>query len=145
VLIAALIGPMQVAGRLAMVATGQRFDHRQFMLTSFAMIAIAVTFLRFGGDTRALIVAFVLLYGSAWGTVSILRPVITRDILGEANFGAKSGSIALIFLAGVAMSAYFGSLIWAWVGYGALLVILIAMAIAGALFYTAAHRLAARG
>jgi len=141
VLIAALIGPMQVAGRLVMVATQRFVDHRQFMLVTFGGIALAITVLLITGDSRTLAVVFVLIYGSAWGTTSILRPVIARDILGEDNFGAKSGSLALIFLTATASSAYLGAVIWGISGYGTLLAGLIGLAICGAALYLLAHRL----
>ena len=42
-----------------------------------------------------IIFGFVVLFGSAFGTVSILRPLLTREILGQRNFGAKSGVLAM--------------------------------------------------
>ena len=145
VLIAALIGPMQVAGRVAMVATGRFLSHRDFMLIAFAVMAASVAVLLVSGDNRALLVAYVFLFGGAWGTVSILRPLITRDILGERNFGAKSGSLALIFLTAAAASAYLGALIWGIGGYGLMLGVLIVLALAGAIAFIAAQRLSQRG
>ena len=89
-----------------------------------------------------MIVLYVLLYGAAWGTVSILRPVIARDILGQENFGAKSGSLALLLLTATASSAYLDALIWSFGGYILLLLVLIGLAALGALFYVFANRLA---
>lgn len=145
ILIAALIGPMQVAGRLLMVATERFLDTRQFMLAAFAVMGTSITLLLISGDTRVVIFAFVLLFGSGWGTVSILRPVIVRDILGQENFGAKSGSLALLFLTAAAASAYLGALIWGIGGYGAMLGVLIVLAIMGAVSYITAHRLSQQG
>lgn len=145
VLIAALIGPMQVAGRVLMVATGRFLTHRDFMLIAFAIMAASIVVLLVSGDNRALLVGYVFLFGGAWGTVSILRPLITRDILGERNFGAKSGSLTLMFLSAAAASAYLGSLIWGLGGYRLMLSVLIVLAVAGALAYVAAHRLSQSG
>lgn len=141
VLIAALIGPMQVAGRLVMVATRRYVHHRQFMLVTFGGMMLATLILLSAGDNHALVVMFVLIYGGTWGTVSILRPVIARDILGEQNFGAKSGSLALIFLTATACSAYLGAVIWGISGYNTLLAGLIGLALCGAMLYLLAHRL----
>jgi len=142
VLIASLIGPMQVAGRLGMVVSQRLLSHHQFMLIAFGAMTLAIVLLLISGDLRGLILIYVVIYGGAWGTVSILRPVIARDILGQENFGAKSGSLALIFLTATASSAYWGALIWGIGGYPLLLGLMIALALLGAAFYLAAQRLA---
>ena len=38
--------------------------------------------------------AQVVLQGSGYGVLSIMRPVMTREILGQARFGAISGAMA---------------------------------------------------
>ena len=139
---ASCIGPMQVVGRLGMVATQRRFSHHIFALIAFTFIGSSVAVLLAAGASLVLIGAFVVLFGSAYGTVSILRPVIARDLLGEENFGAKSGGLALLYLAASASSAYLGALLWGIGGYTLMLWILIAFAAMGAVLYTAAHHLA---
>ncbi len=144
VLAASGIGPTQVAGRIAMVATQRHLGHHAFALIAFAMLGGAVLLLNMAGSNIALVGAFVLLFGSAWGTVSILRPVLARDILGEENFGAKSGSLALIFLTAASGAAWFGALIWSVGGYTLMLSLLTGLAVLGAVFYTLADRFARR-
>lgn len=144
VLIAALIGPMQVAGRLAMVAAGDRLSHRGFALAAFGLMGLSVVILAVSGSSPPLVVLFVLLFGGAYGTVSILRPVIARDLLGQENFGAKSGGLAALYMLAAASSAWLGALIWGVGGYGLMLWVLIALTGLGALFYSAAHRLGTR-
>ncbi len=142
VLAASGIGPMQVVGRIAMV-TFQRFlSNHAFALMSFAMLGGSVLLLNFSGSNVALVATFVLLFGSAWGMVSILRPVIARDVLGEERFASKSGSLSLLYLAAVAASAYFGAAVWSIGGYGLLLVVLAGMAAFGAGLYATSNRLA---
>lgn len=144
VLIAALIGPMQVAGRLAMVAAGDRLSHHGFALAAFGLMGLSVVILAVSGSSPPLVVLFVLLFGGAYGTVSILRPVIARDLLGQENFGAKSGGLAALYMLAAASSAWLGALFWGVGGYGLMLWVLIALAGLGALFYSAAHRLGTR-
>ena len=70
-------------------------------------------------------------FGSGYGTLSIIRPLIARDLLGEENFGAKSGLLALFFLLGAAASPYIGSLVWVAGGYDALIASLMVLAFGG--------------
>ncbi len=142
VMIAAMIGPMQVVGRLAMVATGDRLSHHGFALAAFGLMGLSILILALAGSQPALVVGFVLLFGGAYGTVSILRPVIARDLLGEDDFGAKSGGLAALYMIAAAASAWLGALIWGAGGYGLMLWVLIALAGVGAVLYLGAHRLA---
>lgn len=143
VMIAALIGPMQVVGRLTMVALGDRLSHHGFTLAAFGLLGLSVLLLAVAGPNRAAVVCFVLLFGSAYGTVSILRPVLARDLLGEADFGAKSGGLAALYMLAAASAAWFGALVWSLGGYGLMLALLVALAALAAALYLGAH-LAAR-
>jgi len=71
--------------------------------------------------------------------VSIIRPVIARDILGERNFGSKSGAMALMYLAGSASAPFLGSVIWNIGGYNLVLPCLIFFAVTGMGLYLGAH------
>ena len=79
------------------------------------------------GISWPLIVLFVLIFGSAYGTVSILRPVLAREILDGTSFGAKSGALALPFLAGSAVAPYLGSIVWSIGGYTLMLGLAVAI------------------
>lgn len=142
ILVAALIGPMQVAGRLAMVMAGDRLSHHGFTLIAFALMGGSVLCLSLAGTAKPLILGFVLMFGSAYGTVSILRPVLARDLLGEAQFGAKSGGLAAMYMLAAASSAWLGALVWGRGGYGLMLLLLLGLTLIAAGLYMGAHRLA---
>jgi predicted MFS family arabinose efflux permease len=91
--------------------------------------------------TPALLIAFVILFGGAYGVVSIIRPVIARNLLGERNFGAKSGGLALVYLAGSASAPFVGALVWSRGGYDLVLPGLILLSVAGLVLYVLAHRI----
>jgi MFS family permease len=91
-----------------------------------------------------LLVGFVILFGGGYGVVSIIRPVIARDILGQQNFGAKSGALALLYLAGSASAPFLGSLIWQLGGYELVLPSLIVMAAIGLILYLLSNKLSLR-
>ena len=140
VFIASLIGPMQVAGRIMMTLTLRRASNHHITIVAYSVIILSIVTLLAAGATRPLVIAFVLLFGSAYGTVSILRPVIAREIMGGRNFGAISGALALPYLVGSAAAPYLGSLVWAAGGYNAMLTGLVCLATIGLALYLGARR-----
>ena len=144
VLAASFIGPMQVAGRLAMMASEKYVSLHSVTIVAFGTIGTSLVMLLFSGSSPVFLSAFVILFGGAYGTVSILRPVIARDMLGEHNFGAKSGALAFLYLVGSASSPYLGSILWNLGGYNTMLGILMACTITACILYVIAHRLAQR-
>ncbi|MDH3220294.1 MAG: MFS transporter [Gammaproteobacteria bacterium] len=136
------IGPMQVAGRLAMMAAERHVSNHGIAVTCFVLMAMSILFLIGAGKTPALLVGFVILFGGAYGMVSIIRPVIARELLGERQFGAKSGALALVYLAGSASAPFLGSLGWSWGGYDLVLPGLVLIAVSGLGLYLVAQKTA---
>ncbi len=145
VVIASMIGPMQVVGRLAMMASGRYLSTHGVAMASFGVMGVSVIMLQISASSPAYLIGFAILFGSAYGTVSILRPLLARDILGEADFGVKSGALALPYLTGSALAPFAGSLIWNLGGYDLLLTVLVAFVILGGGLYYNANRLARMG
>ncbi len=144
VLAISFIGPMQVAGRLAMMAAARHVSNHGIAIACFVLMGLSIVMLIGAGGTPVLLVGFVILFGGAYGMVSIVRPVIARELLGERRFGAKSGALALIYLAGSASAPYLGSLGWGLGGYDFVLPGLIALAAGGLTLYLVAQRAASR-
>jgi MFS family permease len=134
------IGPMQVAGRLVMIAAERRVSIHGIAITCFVLMAASIAFLIVAGVTPALLIAFVILFGGSYGVVSIIRPVIARDLLGERQFGAKSGALALVYLVGSASAPFLGALLWGWGGYDLVLPGLIFLAGFGLVLYLVAQK-----
>ena len=134
------IGPMQVAGRLAMMAAERHVSNHGIAITCFVLMAISILFLIGAGVTPTLLVVFVILFGGAYGMVSIIRPVIARELLGESQFGAKSGALALVYLIGSASAPLLGALIWSVGGYDLVLPGLLVLAAVGLSFYLVAQK-----
>lgn len=141
VLAAPFIGPMQVAGRLAMMASERHISNHGVAISAFAILGLSIVMLLFSDSSPALLSGFVILFGGAYGTVSILRPLIAREILGQADFGAKSGALALLYLTGSALSPFVASLLWNVGGYDLMLKTLLGFTALGCLLYWNAHRL----
>ncbi|WP_099864176.1 MFS transporter [Pararhizobium haloflavum] len=131
VLAAAMIGPMQVAGRVAMMLAQRHVSMRAIMLACFVGVCAATLLLMAAGLVPALLVGFVVLQGASYGVVSIVRPAMTRQVLGSVNFGAISGAMAVPYLLGVALAPTLGSLVWLVGGYGLVLAVIFVAAVIG--------------
>ena len=134
------IGPMQVAGRLTMIVAERRVSMHGISIACFAFVGLSIVALIGAGLTPALLISFVILFGGAYGVVSIVRPVIARNLLGEEHFGAKSGALALVYLAGSASAPYLGSVFWGLGGYELVLPGMVGLSLLGLLLYLMAHR-----
>lgn len=139
VLAASMIGPMQVLGRLAMLAFERHVGSHAITTASFVAVSIAVVSLLSASVSPMLLVLFVVLHGSGYGVTSIMRPVVLRESMGDQDFGAISGLMALPYMLAVAIAPFFGSLLWEAGGYDLALEVMIATCLAG----LAAHRFAA--
>jgi len=144
VLAASFIGPMQVAGRVIMMTLEKRVANRTVTSACFIAMGVSIACLILVARHPLLLIFFVFFFGSGYGVVSIVRPVIARDLLGQHNFGAKSGTLALFFLAGVAVAPWVGSIIWRFGGYELVLLVLLLIALAGLILYRLADFLATR-
>lgn len=140
VLAASAVGPMQVVGRLIMLAVETRVGSRAITLACFLALGLAVLALLGAAASPLLLLPFVFFLGSGAGVTSIMKPVVTRDILGEADFGALSGALAVPFLAAFALAPVAGSLIWEVGGYDWVLAALLAVITVGTAAFVAASR-----
>ena len=131
VFIASLIGPMQVLGRVVITVLQKQLSHKLIVYCAFVFMGSAMLLLFNVHYGLYVAIIFVVVFGSGYGTLSIIRPLIARDLLGEANFGVRSGWLALFYLTGAASSPYLGSLVWVAGGYDALIASLMALAFIG--------------
>ena len=94
VLMAALIGPMQVAGRLAEMTIARRAHPATIGKTCFAILPAALLALLFFGQHQWAMALFCVLYGLANGILTIVRGTIPQLLFGARNYGAISGALA---------------------------------------------------
>ncbi|SMD07822.1 Predicted arabinose efflux permease, MFS family [Fulvimarina manganoxydans] len=111
------IGPMQVLARLLLLGTERRLPASIATLLSFVALTLAATCLLFSAGFLPLLVLFAALQGFGYGAISILRPVLLRETMGEAGFGAISGTMAAVYVSAVALAPFAGSLLWRVGGY----------------------------
>ena len=117
VLAASMIGPMQVVGRLAVVAAGERVSAAGIFTACYVAMGIAAVSLLGSRAAPVLLVSFIMFQGAGYGVTSIMRPVMTAEMLGHRNFGLISGFLAVPFLGAAAMAPTIAALVWRIGGY----------------------------
>jgi predicted MFS family arabinose efflux permease len=141
VLAISLIGPMQVAGRLLMMAVERHVGMVFVCGATFVFMALAGTVLGAAAALPALLYLFVALQGAGYGVTSITRPVVTAILLGRSGFGIVSGALALPFVTATALAPSVGSMIWRLGGYDAMIPSLVGIMLFGFGCFLAAVRL----
>ncbi|TDJ65528.1 MAG: MFS transporter, partial [Proteobacteria bacterium] len=133
ILAASMIGPMQVAGRLAMMAAERYVSTLFIFATCFVAMSISALSLLGAGTTPALLVTFVLFQGAGYGVTSIMRPVVIAEFLGREDFGVIAGMLAIPFLTATAAAPTIAALVWEKGGYDWVIWLAFAAAVVGLL------------
>jgi MFS family permease len=131
VLAASMIGPMQVLGRVVILATERRVNTFGVAVACYLGMAAGCTALLLAGVAPWLVAVFVMLHGAAYGTASIVRPVLTAEVLGRRRFGVISGMLAIPFMGGFAIGPTAAALLWEAGGYDLVVGLAVAAAMAG--------------
>jgi len=140
VLAAALIGPAQVAGRVALMLNEGRVSAGAALRLCAAMLCLAAAALWLAGAAVWLILAFAALQGAAMGMVSILKPVVTAERLGRAAFGAVSGTLYMAPLLATALSPQAGAVLLTRGGAAALIAVAAGLAVTALAVAAVLHR-----
>ncbi len=136
VLLATLIGPMQVIGRVGEMVFARSTAPETVGKLTFAMLPAALLILVLAGSQGWMAALFCVLYGLSNGILTIVRGSIPQALFGRGNYGAIAGAMAGPSLALKAA----GPLVAAAVlgnggGTTVLLSVLLAMSIASLVFY----------
>ena len=138
---ASCIGPMQVVGRMIMLFSEKHLSTYKFSLIALLGMGISMAILFGSGSSVFLLFLFIAIFGTTYGTISVLRPVIVKNLLGSKNFGLKSGYLASAYLSGTAIAPYFGALIWKYFGYQNLILILLILGLFSWIIYIKANKI----
>ena len=98
VLIGAIIGPAQVAGRMTEFVFGHRVSAMQVTLVSVAALPAALLILLAGAPWLAAAIAFAVLFGIGQGLVYITRGVLLLQLFGLSGYGALTGKSNAVML-----------------------------------------------
>ena len=141
ILAASCIGPMQVVGRMIMLFSEKHLSTYKFSLIALLGMGISMAILFGSGSSVFLLFLFIAIFGTTYGTISVLRPVIVKNLLGSKNFGLKSGYLASAYLSGTAIAPYFGALIWKYFGYQNLILILLILGLFSWIIYIKVNKI----
>jgi len=144
ILAASMIGPMQVLGRLIMLTVEQRMSSLSIFCVCLIAMAIASLSLLGANTIPLLIMSFVFFQGAGNGVISILRPIITADLLGKKNFGLIAGLLAIPFVGATAAAPTIAALIWGMGGYDLVIWFAMSAAILSLIILLAAANLSSR-
>ena len=94
VLVSSLIGPMQVAGRVAEFAFSGHLRPLAVGTLAFGLFAVALLVLTQVHGIWIVALAFALLYGWSNGVMTIVRGTVPGELFGHRQFGALLGRLA---------------------------------------------------
>jgi MFS family permease len=145
---AALIGPMQVLGRIAEMSLSHRVSAAQVgrVITWFLPLSMGLLWLE--GVVRAewlLLGLFALLYGMGNGAMTIVRGAVPAELYGRTHYGAISGALNGPAMVAGAAAPFLASLLLDTLGsYGRVVLVLAAIGASGALAFAWGTRRAVR-
>jgi len=142
VLIGALFGPMQVAGRIAEFSHGRHLRPRTVGTLAFVLLALALALLTQMRGSTAAAVGFALLYGVSNGVMTIVRGTVPAELFGRREFGTLLGRLAQPQLIARAVAPVMLTLAFPFDPTRAITLCLLA---AGGLVSLCAYQLAIRG
>ncbi len=93
-LLAALVGPMQVAGRIAEFAFAHRVSPARVGEIALFAFPVSIGILAVPGIGTAGVVAFAVVYGAANGVMTIVRGTVPAEIWGREGYGGLQGLLA---------------------------------------------------
>ena len=94
VTLGALIGPMQVIGRIGEMTVARRVQPQTVGLFAFAMLPAALLALACFGMQVPAVGVFCIFYGLGNGILTIVRGTVPQALYGRENYGAISGAMA---------------------------------------------------
>ncbi len=113
----AILGPAQIAGRLAWKAYGGNYTPQISALVLFIGFCVPpVLLIMFGPDTGVVYMALIV-QGACYGVHTILRPLLARLSLPIGHLGSGLGSIATVGLVMMALGPALGGFIWSSAGF----------------------------
>ncbi|CAJ0800491.1 hypothetical protein LMG7141_03830 [Ralstonia condita] len=108
-LIAALIGPAQVLGRLAMMRF--RLPH-PIRIAPATYVAMAVALILLALSSGPLLVVFALVYGAANGINTMLRAIAMPELVSRSQYATLNGLMMTPVLLAQASAPWLAALLW---------------------------------
>ncbi|MEK6355296.1 MAG: MFS transporter [Burkholderia cenocepacia] len=134
--VGALVGPMQVLGRVLETTIGKRASTRHVGMAAISLLPLSLILLFASGDWLLVYVVFAALYGISNGIMTIVRGALPAELYGRAAYGAISGAMATPVQFAIAAGPFVASLLYAvGNGYPGTLLALASIGAAGAILF----------
>lgn len=127
VFVAALLGPMQIAGRLFELAFGRRLSITALGRATMLMLLGGLVVFAVAGTSLALLIAFAAVYGAGFGLITIVRAMTPAELFGREEYGALNGALSAPAMAARAAGPIVVSLVLTAWGSGAGTVLMLAV------------------
>ena len=131
----ALIGPIQVLGRLALAAWGDRFASLRVGGWAMFVLGASLLIMIVSRPTLASLALFAALYGASNGVMTILRGTAIAELFGRERYAELNGALSLPAVLAKAASPFVLATLWTATGHYesvfAALLALIAIGAAG--------------
>lgn len=139
--IGALIGPMQVAGRLVEFGASRWLTVQQVGRVAALAMPMSLLALLWADESVLGLTAFAALFGAGNGAMTVIRGALPVEMYGRDHYGAIAGALATPGLLARAVGPIFAALLWSALGgYEQTTVVLIAVAAVGAAAFAHATR-----
>jgi hypothetical protein len=112
----ALIGPMQVAGRIVLMCFSARLETREIGTAVVILLPTAVLALLCLPHTPVWLGLAAALYGAGNGVMTIARGTAVADLIGRTHYGAINGALTLPTMVAKALAPVVTAVIWSATG-----------------------------
>ena len=108
----ALIGPMQVMGRVVVTIFETWLSFRRAGLVSCVLLLCSFALLFFALPSNYLNYFFPIFYGSSLGIITIVRALAVPELIGSEAYGALNGLLGLVSSFALALTPVLISWVW---------------------------------
>jgi hypothetical protein len=130
----ALIGPMQVAGRIVLMLFSARLETREIGTAVVVLLPAAILPLLFLAHTPVWLGLAATLYGAGNGIMTIARGTAVADLIGRTHYGAINGALTMPTMVAKALAPVVTAAIWSATGDPSLMLwTLLGSALVGAM------------
>ena len=108
----AMIGPAQVAGRLAIWVLARDRSVRAIGMATVLALSVSLTLLMLLPSSFASLAVFAVLYGAANGVMTIVRGIAVAEMLTREAYGTINGALAAPGIVARALAPAAAALLW---------------------------------
>jgi len=135
-LVGALIGPMQVLGRILESTIGRKVTSHKVGIVAMWLLPLGLALLFAPKEWILIYGAFAALYGISNGVMTVVRGTLPAELYGREIYGAVSGAMAAPVMIAIAAGPFVASLLYsATGGYVGTILALIAFGTFGAILF----------